>query len=543
MLGAMPFAVVVMVWAHYLALKYTGTAIFERRKDPVAEETTMRGSESFGTGKLTLEHELAGLGAMTQAVEQLGLTRGLARDAGGQLTRESQKNKQQLINQLMSAARVKWVVTSEVVDLVSVSFTHFDPWLAEQMPNTLVSNYINRVGEQTVERLNASREFLAQQVDNCSNRVGELIKQRIDFEIDHAGVLPDSPSSLQESMTRMTSDIDTLRLQHEMAVAELARFEGLKSSASATSGEPNTITNEPTQIVKGKNPELTRLEDELQKTNDTLSETLSRTTEKHPSVEMLRGRIARLEERIKQIEPEVVLQKIYGTMGENNELSIQLLASKAKVETTSRELERLSNRLETYRTLLADFGPIRREYLEIIKKFDDKQAELKRYEDGLTEVTMALAAESAKRRTHINPIQAALQQFRPSEPSFWKVVGFAVLGGLGFGTVLVFLINWYEQSLITPEMAAKAFGLPVFGHADIILTPGQLALQRFKNWVLLPLLSLVLIIILTLCTFSLMLRLNYPEHYTRWRTSPVEFLTEQAEQFKDSVRMHFQQGR
>lgn len=529
------FAIGTLVCAHYLPLEYTGKAIFERRQDIAVDQTSIRGSESFEGRKLTLKYELAGLGATTEAIEQLGLTRGLSRDDDGQLTLAGQKAKRRLVEQIMGKISIRWEVSSAQVDLVSVSFTDSDAWLAEQMPNTLVENYINRVSEDSVENLSTSRSFLENQVKMASNRFSELMKLRIDFEINNAGILPDSPASLHEGVIRLNSDIDSLRLENAIARQQLVQLEGLKPTGVRSSEDPNGAVDNPLEVHYGANPDYVRFKDELQMTKETLVVVLEVKQEKHPDVEMLRQRIARLEMQLEQTEPEAILKTVYGTVRENTELAIQLLARRSEAEMTEKELGRLEKRLESYQNLLSNFGPIRREYLGIIKNLEDKQVELTRWEGKLMGVHMALAAEVAKRRTHLNAVQPALEQFYPSSPSFRKVFLFALFGGMAFGAGLLFLANRLDRSIVTPEQASRSFGFPVFGFIDVIMTPRQLSLRRVKRWIFTPIISLILGVALLLSSGSLHLRLDYPKQYEQWRAEPLKYVSGQIGQFFNST--------
>ena len=522
LLGAALFAILALVWAHYMPLAYTGEAIFERRRDAASEGTTARGSESFGTLKLTLSHELAGFDAVSRAVETLKLTEGMPRNDDGRLTEASEMAKQQLVQRLMETVDVRWKVSSEQVDLVSVSFTHSDPVLAEHMPNTLVQNYINHVSEVVIERLNASKKFLSDQVSACSNRFSELIMLRIDFERENAGVLPDSPTALQEGISKITTDIDTVRLQHMVAEHEMAML-----NAYLHPDDPNATEN--LEVRKEPNPRLMQLEDELAAAQNSLDEVIKvRGMKKdHPTVQILGLQIARLEKRIAETPAMAVSEIVSGRSQDSAMARMRLMATESQYKSSARELERMENRLSAYEKVLTEFGPIRREYFEISKKVEDQQKELDRYESSLTEVQMALAAEAAKRRTHLNAVQAALPQFRPSSPSLSLVLLFALVGGCCFGGGLVFLANRMDRSVMTPEQAARDFDIPVYGCIDEIVHPGQRLASVTKRWILKPVVVLVVFVLLASATLSITLKLRYPTHYEEWSISPVQFLSQQ----------------
>ena len=169
-------------------------------------------------------------------------------------------------------------------------------------------------------------------------------------------------------------------------------------------------------------------------------------------------------------------------------------------------------------------------------EIETQEAELNRWESSLQAVNIALGAEVAKHGTHLNAVQVALEQYRPSEPNLWNVLGISVLGGLAFGGVLVFLAIRLDQSVITPEQAAKGFGIPVFGFVSVIMTPRKLFVRFIKRWVVLPVVALLLTAVLGLLTFSLTLRLHYPEEYKEWRKDEAAYLQTHASQLWTDVK-------
>jgi uncharacterized protein involved in exopolysaccharide biosynthesis len=591
LVSAAVFAFAALVGACWWPLKYTGEAKFERRSDPASENLTTGKSESFDTIKLTLAHELGGQNAVEAAVDdiqkaglykEMGLDAPLPVGSDGKLTPEGKRIKQALVNSLMTSLKVNFDVRSDQVDLVSVNFTHPNPRLAQEMPNTLVTNYMNLITEQIIKNLTASRDFLQGKVKDASTRLSELTAKQTKFEATHAGMLPDNPGALYEQVSRLNSDIDTVRRQQSIAKQKLERLkalgaaqQGLNDSAStkpkagpaaeignapdagtgAASGEEEEPA--PDQIIKVPNPELARLEDDLRQTKRLLSDAqvLSHMTDKHPTVISLRNKIAELEKRIKEtpkkIDEEVYLTRAPATptttdpdrlrqlqlleeqrqrQGELRDtfINMDMAAAQSEIDGTTSDLERLQNRLAKLQELLSNLGPIRQEYLDIRKEVTDQQAEVARWQTRLTEVQMTLAAEAAKRRTHLQQVELAQEQFVPSTPKMTYVLALAILGGLAFGGGLVFLANTMDRSVATSEEAAEHFGLPVFGIVGEIVTPSQRRRKQLVRWIAGPLVSLVVVAALALATLNIVLWLQSREQYDQWKAAPVSFVCDQA---------------
>jgi len=518
-ISACVFAIAGLIGAHYWPVKYTGTTKFERRSDAAAGETLKGGTESFETVKLTLTHELVGLDAIERVVDQLGLTRGLPRDRSGRLTRRGEMMKDDMVRKLQRATQVDWEVKSEKLDLVAVSVTHSDPKLAKLIPDMLVKNYISRVSEQIIQRLSDSLAFLKGQVRDCSRRLQELTIQKVQFEAEHAGMMPEDPGALQERIQQIMTDLDTLRRQQNMAKQTLARLQGTQQTTT-------NAASQPTKLIRGPNPELARLKAQLQRARDSLDTamTVHHMTDQHPTVITLRQKIAQLEKRIAETPREIVLQSVYEATGDAKQYGAAVAAAVSEIEITSREIDRLERRLAKLQQLQANFAPIRQDYLQIVDKVKKQQEELDRWRQRMTNVQMALAAEAAKRRTHLSTVQSAREQFRPSSPKLWAVLGLVAVGSLAFGAAMVFLANILDRSIKSVDEAIEYFGIEVHGVIAEIVTPGQRARQRLRKWTLGPIVALVVIIALSLSSMSIILRLRYPDEYQVWRTSPVSFV-------------------
>ena len=550
LLGTALFAIVAMLVARYIPVRYTGTAIFERRTDIAAGHVLEKEGESFETIKLTLQHELAGRHAVEQVAEELGLLRGLPRDSQGNLTIAGEMAKQDIVRKLMDNVKIKWKVRSRNLDLISVSATHSDPRLAQEIPNALVRNYINKVSEQIVQRLMNSREFLLEQVSKSESRLKEALQKKIAFETKHAGMLPESPGALYERIQRIDDNISVLEKQEKSSRMKVARLKSQLSAMGAgattqpiftnSTSQPTTqetispqTTTLPVEYVQEPNPERKRLEDQLRQFEEQLSMaiTINHMTDNHPTVKTLKSKIAELKERIKKMPEWVVARKTFRLTNTplSRQLAVQMImadisAAISELEAIEREKERLLKRRKSLEQLMVNFAPVRQEYDQILEKIDKDRRELEYWQKRLSEVQIALAAEAAKRRTHLNAVQLAQKQIRPSFPSLWMVLGFAVIGGLAFGGGLVFAANALDRTISTTDEAIEQFNVPVHGVISEIITHRQRIMNRIKKWVVGPIITLLILMCLAAAAMNIILWLRYPQYYASWKASPIGFI-------------------
>ncbi len=114
LLGASLFAIMAMIGSHYIPLKYTGEARFQRRLD--SSESSQKNQNEIEAMRLTLEQNLVGTQAVQAAIESLGLDRGLPRGTDGKLTLRGEMERQEKIKELTKGLLVKWEGKSSLMD-------------------------------------------------------------------------------------------------------------------------------------------------------------------------------------------------------------------------------------------------------------------------------------------------------------------------------------------------------------------------------------------------------------------------------------------
>jgi len=309
--------------------QYTATTVFEGSRDAVGSEG--KSSDVWGTRE-AVEHELAGFGAVALVAEELKLLEGLPRDADWQLTPEGYLARKGIVEEYRKGIRIRWGASARGGEVVTLSVTCRDQTIARRVPDLLVTNYINLLSTQIVDRLVASRDFCRKQVNDSKMRRKELQKEKLDFETEHVDAMPDSPRGLNERIGKLSEHDDALRMREETARVELAKIKGLLKDAVP------------------------------------------------PDTAVLNARIAALE---------------------------------AQIDVTGKERTRIAKRIDPLVKLMKNFTPIRMEYMWIVEKITKEEAELDKWTQRFNGIQMDLAAEVAKKRTHLRTVQSAEE---PTDP-------------------------------------------------------------------------------------------------------------------------------
>jgi len=516
-LGAAVFAIVVLNGAHAVPLKYTGTAVFEMGLEAGSKDITNVSQESFDTVRQRLREDLSGLTPIEEALEALKLTEGLPRGPDGRLTTVGDRRKQEMIEKISKGVAIRWASESRQQDVVYVSYTDADPKLAEQMPNALISGYVERIYSRLKRELMETHNFIQVRVESYDGSLSEVRRQIIDFETRYAGYLPDNPAALHEQITAVTNDIEALRRRKTVAESNLARIKGWIESPP----EPTTQVAE----VRAPNPRIRELEDQVRQQKDLLDRLFSavgKPTEDHPQVIAIRRHIAELEKELAEAPATVMTTSLSMPMG--NELRAQQMALQAELDMCDAELDRLQSLLKDCQDRWANAGPIRQQYLQLLQTQNDLRHERDEWRSKLTAVEAALNAQMTEKGTRLAAVRSSPTQYRPSSPTLMMVFGFAIVGGLGFGAALVFAASLLDRSVTTTEEAA-CFNVPICGVIGEITTAGELAARRIRRWTVVPIISFVLLVVMAISGLSIGLKLYDPMKYDQeWKPSPVKFI-------------------
>ncbi len=499
------FAIAVMwISPHVLTRTYTSTAEIKRSTLPATDKILKGDVRRL---QLMFVNSLSGREAIEQIVDdwELPLLKGVPRDQGGNLTDEGEKRRQEIVMKLQKNVSVVVPVEGETVDMIRLEVTHSDPDLAEQIANKLIDNYRLDVLKDLKKRLTDSRDFLKSKVTAVRDLVIDKVNNKVEFETKYAAMRLDKPGFLQSQIDEIGPSIEVERRSKRRAEQRLARLESELQTIRASITQPSSTTPKPiTRTLEKENPELGRLKSDLLTCQENLDVALKirHMTDKHPDVIALRARIEMLEKRIeKTTETVMVTEKVSVSDPANparkakspeeavKEQAVSVQQEKIDMATT--DIDRLEERRKKLESAMLDFASVRRKYETKLEELKYEREKLKRWQRELEEVEIALGAEQLEKRTSIE-LSYARRLFLPSSPKLMRILGFALAGGLAFGGGLAFLCNWMDRTIGSTEDAMKYFALPVHGVIGEITTPRDRLWKWIRNWVVSPIVALIL---------------------------------------------------
>jgi len=414
-------------------------------------------------------------------------------------------------------------------DIISVSFTSDDRKLAQAIPDTLIEEYILRVKGRVLKTLTDSAGYAEKQFEIAQRELSSpdpedhsARKKRLDFEVKHAGRLFDNPNALGDRIIQLTNEIDDLDRQVKAARKKKT---WLEESLKQTNPEDDGPGTRPTRKEWGPNPMWDRLHEQLRQAEEQLSiaRTVNGMKENHPTVQSLKLNIKRIKEQIEKTDKTIVLREVE-VLGGINVRRVELAKVMSDLEAAEDAAAKKNRDLESLHKLLTESGPVRQEYARLLKDEEQKQAEVDRWAKRQSEIKENLAAEILSRRTELEQIERAEEQYRPSWPVWWQLLTISIVVGLAFGGGLVFLFDLLDRSITTTDEAMTEFDVPLYGVVGEILTPADRFWINLKRYILVPVISIVTIVALGLAVGDLVLKLQWPEQHDLWQTDPFGYM-------------------
>lgn len=487
--------------------KYQADAVFERRVDPVLSEMNSKGASQIQNPRGTIVQELSGELAVEKLIKQIK-----AESAGKPDSRGIAQGVNDLRHEVSKSVVVRYDMSNNELDRITVSYISANPDMARLVVNRLVENYIQQTRQAMEQRLTQSASFFENEVIRERGIIEDLENKLLQFEIAHAELLPDNPTSLQMTLTD--------------AQARLAEMEqNLKALATREETIGQTLRETPAvtpSVTHGPNPEVTRLEGELRRAEATLAEAVNvlKMKDKHPDLIAMRDRVSAIKTEISAAEPEVVIQRQLSDNPRRSELEMTLANAVAERQSLEAQIAATQKRVTELEAQTAGLFPIRSDYRKITRELDQHQRQLGFWEDNLRRVRMAVTAENGNRGIQLDFIKPCAALNRPVSPNLTQVILAAIGIGLMAGVASVFFAHRGDETFASGEELAKNFQIPLMGSVSEIISRKQRQLRTVRNFIVYPLNAVAMLTVLAVLAGVLYLELERPEDYAKLRRAP-----------------------
>ncbi|MCL2700089.1 MAG: hypothetical protein FWE88_00165 [Phycisphaerae bacterium] len=537
LLGAAFFSIIVLWGAHWMPLKYTASLTFERTND-VGSTSRIKGAGTFDEIRPILKTRLGGPTVLKEALQrdEIGLARTFPRNADGTLTSEGHAKMDTLVREIQPALRILFITSSDLMDVVSIEFEHADRDVAERLPRTLFEMFQTSTINELNERLSHSKDGLEKELDAEKAKLEQARMKKNRFELEYQDSMPHLPTGLQDRLNTLNKDLD--RVERNLAL-ERSRLDKWKEIAGGErlagdpTSQPADADPEPDEYLMGINPKLGQLQDKLKDIEENLRlAKLAGMTEKHPTYQQIVRLIEELKKQI-EAEPEKIrIQERFIKASAPSGITLpqmQVADAEMRIKNFTDEQTELVQAINRTKELMNNFLKIRQDYLALCHNEQTCQETVDRLQKSYQTVEADLKAELAKRRTMIKVVQEPQRQYLPSSPKLSLILLVAIVGGLAFGGLLVFLANGMDRTVGTTDEAMKYFNIPLHGAVGEISTPKDRTWRRVKLWVITPIIAIVVVTVIGASCLDTVLWLKQPtKHKEEWRKAPITYVVDQV---------------
>ena len=349
-------------------------------------------------------------------------------------------------------------------DIYNISFEDRDPQVAKRVVQSLITIFVegalggSRADSSTVQ------QFLGQQIREYEKKLRDGEKRLADFKRENVGVLPGSGSSYYSRLEATVAELKEAELLAQEA--ERRREELRHRLEDAELGDDTAFA----ALVPDLGYDSSPLTPRIINLQSRLDELLLTYTERHPDVIELRRLIAQLEEQRAREQRDMpapagvenpIVQQINMMLLESD---AQVAAMQARVDEYQQRVGALQNLVDTVPQVEASLAELNRDY------------ELNRsnYQQLMARRESALLGEQAELSggdVRIKVIEPPHVPDKPSGPLRPVFLSLVLLGSLGVGIGLSFLLSQLRPVFLDTRMLSEIAGLPVLGSVTLASSP------------------------------------------------------------------------
>jgi uncharacterized protein involved in exopolysaccharide biosynthesis len=506
------FIVAVLVLAASLMLprKYKAEAVFERRTDMVLSEIVNHGVGQYQDPRQSRNNKIVGEPALDQLLTSL--------KTNGNLLEQAKLLPHQLISDVKRKTSVTYDIASVELDRIRVSYVGMHPEISRTVVNELVRSYIERTRKHLNKRLSQSAAFFEEETEKSKAAIAKLESKQLTYEIEHADLLPNNPNSVQAILT-ITQQ--TLREAEQRLATAQSDVEGLTESFKAT---PKTVPS----TVMGRNPQYDRLQTQLRihQTKHAELTGVFKMKAKHPDIVALLNQINDVQKQLATTNKEIVKETRENANHKYSELELLLTRGKSELASATAQVAQIKERVQALDKQADNLFVVRSEYRKITRKIEDMQSQMGFWDDNLSRVEMALAAETGDRGIQLEFIKECGVLHKPVSPNLTQVLLATGLLGIIAGVISVFYAYRTDESFSDSDTLSETFSLPTFGAVSEIISKRQQSMRKLRRAVIYPFNALAMTAALVILTGLLYMSLERPKMMDSLKENPKSFFQE-----------------
>jgi polysaccharide chain length determinant protein (PEP-CTERM system associated) len=346
----------------------------------------------------------------------------------------------------------------------SISFRGNDPEKTMQIANTLASSFIDTNMEYREEKAADTTAFLESELEGMRNKLEETEKRLSIFRNQYMGELPEQ---LQSNLQLLASLETQLNNRQERLRDERSRLMIAQNEVEQIRRETQSFRTLPGSTTAGQ--QQTGGPMTLAQLKEQLASMQGSYTERHPDVVRLKGMIAEMEAKEPTrnqadaqrgaLSATETLQSISSPL--LREAVRRRMEAEANIASIQMEVSQINQQIRDYR-LRIERTPQREEQLLSLKRdYENIQNAYNSLLSRKVEADMAVNIQRKNKGEQFRIIDYAKLPEKPVSPNMQRLFMIFVAAGLGIGAGILFLYEFFDQSVRKPEAFQTRLSLPV----------------------------------------------------------------------------------
>jgi tyrosine-protein kinase Etk/Wzc len=332
-------------------------------------------------------------------------------------------------------------------DLIRISVRHTLPEVAAALANAIAEAFVARLNREARAEASNERRFIETQLQAVRAELQRLDKQIAEVKQQLNMV------DVSEETRALVNSVRTYTSELLMAETEL------RSAIKAREQLQQLLAQEqPFVPMRKENPVLAEMEKRLAELEAQRTQLLNRYLPTHPTIKRLEEQIAALRQEIARRQSERVIevpdaapnpryaslyQQILDAERRRMELEERRKALASLLQQTYQQLRKFPEQQRRLGDLTRQLQVLEQAYMSLLSRLQDAQI---REAAKLGNATIA---------------DVAVVPNRPVGPDLIRLITFAVLGGLGLGLGLTFLMEFMRTTVTNSEEIKHLLGVPV----------------------------------------------------------------------------------
>jgi succinoglycan biosynthesis transport protein ExoP len=315
-----------------------------------------------------------------------------------------------------------------------VSYEGKNPAIVAQVTNRLGNLFVDENLKAREMQAQGTLDFMRSQLDEAKKTLDREEASVSRYKLEHNGELPEQAPALtatqnqlgirlqgnQDAIARAYSTQITLQSALRLAQSVAAVSQRLKKQPDnddqASGGSGNLSAAKPEQMLRAMEAELASL--------------LTRYTEAHPRVQLLRASIARLKalEEREEVAATVDPDRAEG-------IKAELVAVERELGDRRRENDQLVNEVQSVQAHLREIPVREQEMAALTRDYETSKANYQSLMDKLLAAETAAEMEKRQKAERFTILDPARTPGRPHKPDRFRFLGLGSLLALGIGVL------------------------------------------------------------------------------------------------------------